>query len=461
MTTDLWHEIYRPKTLDDYLAISQYKVPIQQWWDPFAKYYKAITKKPDTLLLTTRPFLVLYGEPGTGKTTLAHCLFAKHGLDVIEVNSSDARSKKILSELINTGKQSVSGDGQTYKHIGVIMDELDGLAAGDVGGVAALLEMAVLSQQDENVVHARYPVICTTNSIKEKKLKPILDLAVVIHIGCPGPAQILKLAERINKAEGLGLSVPQLKMLAGAPLYDYRKCIEALYRYFMVPDFAAIIRDLYSQNRLAKYANMPIQDCIAGLVNEPSIKTGDPVAATELEHLIESDSQMFYYGILANGPELLCSSPDAFEQFAKNYSISLDWLNWTNSHQDWTLSEYTNYCSGVANIKLMAANTKSEMKLPFVYHSKYNAMRSDISYYNTGLVSYEPDQQIIKDELELYTGDPELFYMANDNQQKLDSASASSLASVSRNKRNLQPNICIGNAKHTANIMKKLKACFA
>ena len=130
---ELWQEKYRPTELADYINLEAYGPLIEKWWSPFANYYKSYQaykqaqanpvkkkpskKKPANIIqqprkLTANPFLVLYGEPGTGKTTLAHCLFKHYGLDVIEINSSDARSKSLLTNAIETGKKSVvySGD---------------------------------------------------------------------------------------------------------------------------------------------------------------------------------------------------------------------------------------------------------------------------------------------------------------------------------------------------------------
>ncbi|KAL8695162.1 MAG: hypothetical protein Q9218_000330 [Villophora microphyllina] len=92
--------------------------------------------------------VIIYGPPGIGKTTAAHLAARLEGYDVVESNASDTRSKK----LVETGLKGVldttsllgyfAGDGKKVdaakKNLVLIMDEVDGMSAGDRGGVGAL-----------------------------------------------------------------------------------------------------------------------------------------------------------------------------------------------------------------------------------------------------------------------------------------------------------------------------------
>ena len=146
----------------------------QRWIKPIKTKRKKPLQAPDKI--AQLPFLILYGEPGTGKTTLAHCIFSALNYDVIEINSSDSRNKKLLTEIIDTGKRSVVFTEDGNKELGLIMDELDGLTDGESGGASTLVELTVIKDLGTGNLKVRYPVICTTNSIKEKKLKQIMDL---------------------------------------------------------------------------------------------------------------------------------------------------------------------------------------------------------------------------------------------------------------------------------------------
>ena len=86
----------------------------------------------------------------TGKTTTATLIARQSGRDVLELNASDARSKKALTEALGdvTGSQVLSFANQTSKkkHVQpqkrvIIMDEVDGMGAGDRSGMAQLIQM--------------------------------------------------------------------------------------------------------------------------------------------------------------------------------------------------------------------------------------------------------------------------------------------------------------------------------
>ena len=85
-----WLEKYRPKTFKDYLNYKDYKKSVEEWITPFLSKTK-----------TSKPFLVLYGPPAYGKTTLAHCIFHEYDYEPLECNASDTRNKTQIQTEIN------------------------------------------------------------------------------------------------------------------------------------------------------------------------------------------------------------------------------------------------------------------------------------------------------------------------------------------------------------------------
>ena len=86
-----------------------------------------------------------------GKTTTATLVARESGRDVLELNASDARSKKALSNALGdvTGSQVLSFDNMGKKNKKkapiqkrcIIMDEVDGMGAGDRSGMSELIQM--------------------------------------------------------------------------------------------------------------------------------------------------------------------------------------------------------------------------------------------------------------------------------------------------------------------------------
>ena len=85
----IWLEKYRPKKLSEFLGHRSQVDTIKRWIKSFKNNVS-----------TTKRFLLLYGPPGVGKTTIAHIILNEYGYDVVEFNSSDLRNKEVIKRRI-------------------------------------------------------------------------------------------------------------------------------------------------------------------------------------------------------------------------------------------------------------------------------------------------------------------------------------------------------------------------
>ena len=137
----LWVEKYRPNNIKDYINYNKYKLKIENWINPIINLEK-----------TNKPFLILYGKPGCGKTTLAYCIFKYYNYEILECNASVARNKSDLSNIISTGKNSVLFNNKNQNNkIGLIMDELDGLLMSENAGISTLLDYTFIIYDKKKV----------------------------------------------------------------------------------------------------------------------------------------------------------------------------------------------------------------------------------------------------------------------------------------------------------------------
>jgi hypothetical protein len=124
----------------------------------------------------------LYGPPGIGKTTLAHRVVHDAGLRAVECNASQFRHKAAMSELIepllNSANVSDFFRAEGHRAMGVILDEIDGMSAGDRGGLTELVRIL----KDYRGPNA---IICISNEWQEKRYQPLMRISLCFHVTPP------------------------------------------------------------------------------------------------------------------------------------------------------------------------------------------------------------------------------------------------------------------------------------
>ena len=217
-----WLEKYRPNTLADYY-ISKKQLDIVKNW--IKDFRNSIDE--------AKTFLILHGSAGIGKTTLAYLILQYYNYEIIECNASDARSKKnIRDSLGQISKITVCMDDKNkFKKVAIIMDEIDGLAGGEFNAVQELIDI-VTKDKDSNTSVALCPVVCTTNSIKDKKLQPLLKQGIVLNISKPSQADCAKLISKIADTENFVVPIHITLDIIEKAYGDYRQVIMLLFSYY-------------------------------------------------------------------------------------------------------------------------------------------------------------------------------------------------------------------------------------
>lgn len=229
--SELWVDKYQPKTLEDLMGNKQGITDLKNWlsnWEEKYRNSKAEVTKGRKKTEETRSAIVS-GVPGIGKTSAVKLICQACGYEVKELNASDTRSKKSLieeiGELVNNraiGEFFVSANkkqSQKKKKICIIMDEVDGMSAGDRGGVAELVKI---------IKDTRVPIICICNDRSKPALKTLISISLDVKFSRPIKTTIIKKMQQICAQEKVKVDANTLDLLVTSLGNDIRSILNNL-----------------------------------------------------------------------------------------------------------------------------------------------------------------------------------------------------------------------------------------
>ncbi|KAH8811844.1 replication factor RFC1 C terminal domain-containing protein [Xylogone sp. PMI_703] len=228
-TSELWTTKYAPSQINQICGNKAQVEKIQAWLKGWPQAHKYNFQKRGAEGLGGYRAIIIHGPPGIGKTTAAHLAAKLADYDVIESNASDTRSKK----LVETGLHEVLNNNSLYgyfaadgkevdknkKKIVLIMDEVDGMSAGDRGGVGALAKICKTTD---------IPMILICNERKLPKMKPFDFVTFDIPFRRPTVDQIRSRIATICHREGLKMPMPVIEALIEGSNKDIRQVINMI-----------------------------------------------------------------------------------------------------------------------------------------------------------------------------------------------------------------------------------------
>jgi replication factor C large subunit len=198
----MWSEKYRPKKPDQLIGNEDSRLALSAWlaeWKP------------------GRKAALLVGPPGTGKTTFVNLLARANGMNLVDLNASDVRTKEKLQRRMGEAMSTVSLFGERSL---IFLDEVDGLAGrADIGAVEFI---------KESVKESQNPIVMAANDPDSDEIKKLSSSCVTLRFKAPPPREVEMYLREVARGEGLPVGDEELRACVREAAGDVRQAINLL-----------------------------------------------------------------------------------------------------------------------------------------------------------------------------------------------------------------------------------------
>lgn len=228
-----WVDKYKPRHLGEVIGNTDQVRKLAEWlrdWDDVVFHGKVKEQPPEESWKKFAPqqenimarAALVSGPPGIGKTTTC-CLVARCNprYKLMEFNASDARSKAVIESMssslagnhtLSLGPKAKSGLVRAV----IIMDECDGMAGGDKGGMQALMNM---------VKTTKNPIICICNDRGDAGVRNLASVCFDLKFRRPESIAVAKRVKHVMESQGKRVDLHTIEAVVEACGHDIRHII--------------------------------------------------------------------------------------------------------------------------------------------------------------------------------------------------------------------------------------------
>lgn len=194
---------YSPKKIEDISGNEDARSRILQW---MLNWMKKKRQRP----------ILIHGPTGVGKTSVANALSTQFELTLIEMNSSDLRSKSQVERILHVASSASSLYGSLKL---IFIDDVDALQSADRGGSSAITTL---------LKESSVPILLAATNVWDKKLSGIRAECELIEFKKINKSSIISVLKSISSNEDLTIQEEKLKQIAENSGGDLRAAINDL-----------------------------------------------------------------------------------------------------------------------------------------------------------------------------------------------------------------------------------------
>ena len=198
----MWSEKYRPKRMEQLIGNEEVRLALSMWLSKW---------KPGTKAA------LLVGPPGTGKTTLVNLLAKESGMNLVDLNASDVRTKEKLRRRMGEAMSTVSVFGERSL---IFLDEVDGLAGRSDYGAIEFIK--------ESVKESQNPIVMAANDPDSDEVKKLASFCIAMRFRPPPPREVEMYLREVARGEGLAVADEELRAYVIDAAGDVRQAINLL-----------------------------------------------------------------------------------------------------------------------------------------------------------------------------------------------------------------------------------------
>ncbi|UKJ89836.2 replication factor C [Theileria orientalis] len=215
-----WASKYKPEYFSDLLTRENANLECLRWLSSWkcSSNYLSKYKEPENKIL------LIGGPSGVGKTCLVNVLARHCGYNIVEINSSDDRTKGRVIPIINGVVSAGSVDPKRPNLC--LLEDVDTLHGPELSILTHLKQINSKKSPKGNFI--KRPIICTCTDVYARNLKELREISKVVMIDSCDNVLLKSRLESIMEEEGVYIPEEYLKEVQETYKDDIRSCLTVL-----------------------------------------------------------------------------------------------------------------------------------------------------------------------------------------------------------------------------------------